>query len=48
MRPKTPSRWLPLFLRENKIYEKTVPGPGSYDSTDVDISRLGRSVIAKY
>lgn len=37
MRPKTPSRWLPLFLRENKIYEKMVPGPGSYENKDVDI-----------
>jgi len=48
MRPKTPSKWLPIFLRDNATNAKNLPGPGSYDNTDVDISKLGRSIVAKY
>ncbi|CAD8193366.1 unnamed protein product [Paramecium octaurelia] len=44
MRPKTQSNWLPNFLQEQNL--DCIPGPGKYDSTDID--QMGQTIYARY
>ncbi|CAK68708.1 unnamed protein product (macronuclear) [Paramecium tetraurelia] len=44
MRPKTQSNWLPNFLQEQNL--ECIPGPGKYDSTDID--QMGQTIYARY
>ncbi|CAD8172116.1 unnamed protein product [Paramecium pentaurelia] len=44
MRPKTQSNWLPKFLQEQSL--DCNPGPGKYDSTDID--QMGQTIYSRY